>query len=138
MKLNLQFPPRPEYAADHAKLIVKTAYEISSVALDYSVESLHLVDEIIEGFRRDNIKPEQIGETLFGFGCYMGEVFVRNESAEWKRADETPMKDLTNMPLLIQMPDGGIGNPIGKVLKRLENGDVDNLSYFYQVFTKKK
>lgn len=136
MNLKLMYPPTPEYASAFADDIVQAARNVSHVELDYSPESLGLVDRIIEGFRDDNLGTEQIGETLFGFGCYVGEVFVRNTGGVWRNASETPMDAFAGVPLVIEMLDKSIVNPIGKVFKRLENGDVDNLAYFYQVFAK--
>jgi hypothetical protein len=44
------------------------------------------------------------------------------------------MRDVSNMPLLIELHKGGVGNPIGKVIKRFQNGKEDSLVYFYRVF----
>jgi hypothetical protein len=72
---------------------------------------------------------------LFGFGCYVGEVFVRNAGGKWRNSAETPLAELAGLPLLIELGTESFCNPIGKVFKRLENGEVDSLPYFYQVFT---
>jgi len=136
MKLNLRFPPTPEYAEQHAEIMVQAAKEISGAELDFSPASLNAVDEIIEQMRQDGDTVEQIAETLFGFGCYVGEVFVRNKDAKWRLTEETPMKDFAGVPMVVELGPEQICNPIGKVFKRLENGKVDNLPYFYYVFTK--
>ncbi len=138
MKLNLKYPPTPECAPQFARDIVRAAHAVSKVELDYSRASLELVDKIIEGFRQDNLKLEAIGETLFSFGCYVGEVFVKNAGAVWKKTSETPMKPVADMPIVVQLPNGTIANPLGKVFKRFENGEPDSLPYFYYVFAKEK
>ncbi len=138
MKLNLKYPPTPEYAPKFAQGIVEAARNVSKVELDYSPESLKLVDEIIEGFRREGLELEDIGMTLFGFGCYAGEVFVKNAGAVWKKTVDTPMKAAAGAPMVVALPNGNVTNPIGKVFKRFENGAVDGLPYFYHVFTTKK
>lgn len=138
MELRLKYTPTPEYAPKFAGDIVEAARNVSKVELDYSPESLKLVDEIIEGFRKDGLKLQNIGETLFGFGCYAGEVFVKNAGAVWRKTSETPMKAAAGMPIVIELPNGNITNPIGKVFKRFENGAVDSLPYFYHVFAKKE
>ena len=89
MKLALKIPPTPEYASMHADQIVQGAKEISKIELDYSPESLNLVDEIIENFRQEGLASKDIGETLFGFGCYVGEILVRNAEGVWKNTDDT-------------------------------------------------
>jgi hypothetical protein len=52
MRLRLKYPPTPENAAKFAADIVSSAARISRAQLDCSVESLKVVDDIIEGFRR--------------------------------------------------------------------------------------
>jgi hypothetical protein len=134
MKLNLKFPPTPENAPKLSELIVESAQRISKKKLDYSPDSLKTVDGIIEGFRTEKLKIENIIETLFCFGCYVGEVFIRNTGGLWKWTTEIPVEIFSNEPLLLQTPNSGIANPIGKVMKRFQNGDVDSLSYFYHMF----
>jgi hypothetical protein len=135
MQLRLKYPPTVENAPRFAADMVGSAAEISGVDLDYSVASLKAVDDIIEGFRQDGCAADQIAATLFGFGCYVGEVFVRHAGGEWRNAAETSMAKLAGFPLVIAFGKETLCSPIGKVFKRLENGEEDNLPYFYQVFT---
>jgi hypothetical protein len=135
MRLRLKYQPIPENAPKFAGDIVAAAAEISGVALDYSADSLKDVDDIIERMRQDGCTSEQLAETLFGFGCYVGEVFVRQAGGRWRNAADTAMADLAGFPLVVELGEEHFCNPIGKVFKRLENGEEDNLPYFYQVFT---
>ena len=134
MELNLKYEPIPANAGKFAADMVISAREISGVTLDYSPGSLREVDTIIEDFRRDGVTSEMVGETLFGFGCYVGEVFVRNRNGRWRLTAETPMRDVAGLPFVIELPDGTFCNPMDKVFKRLENGFEDDLPYFYTVF----
>jgi hypothetical protein len=136
MQLRLMYPPTPEAAPMHAELCVSAAREVDGIELDYSVESLVKLDGIIENLRREGVASEQVAETLFTFGCYVGEVFVRQAGGRWCLAEGTPMAGATGFPLIIQLGANGYCNPIGKVFKRLEQGEEHNLSYFYQVFTR--
>jgi hypothetical protein len=138
MRLRLKYPPTPENAAKFAADIVRSAAEISGATLDYSVESLKLVDDIIEGFRQDGCKSDQIGETLFAFGCYVGEIFVRQAGGKWVTTAGTSMERMSGFPLAVETGKDSATNPIGKVFKRLENGEGDDLPYYYQVFSKPK
>lgn len=138
MDLRLRYAPiatnAPLFAAD----IARSAFEVDRIDLDYRPGSLIDVDRIIEGFRREGLTPDQIGETLFGFGCYVGEVFVRNAGGVWRATEETSMHDAAGGPFLIELPHGGPAryvNPLDKVFKRLENGPEDDLPYFFRVFT---
>jgi hypothetical protein len=132
-------PPTAENAHIYADFIAQQALKVSKVKLDYSPKSLEKVDDIIEGFRREGQTSSQISATLFSFGCYVGEVFVRHAGAKWKDVDQTPMKEFAGgAPIVVELPSGTVCNPIGKIVKRLENGQVDSLAYFYKAFTTKK
>jgi len=124
------------HAFAHAEAIVKIAKEQSGVDLDFSPESLVAVDEIIEGFRREDLTVDEVLATLFSFGCYLGEILVRNHGGAWKKADDTPMKGKAGAPLVVELPHGHICNPLRKTYKRMQNGPVDSVQYFYQVVTR--
>ncbi len=95
------------------------------------------MDDIIESFRREGQSFDAVRVSLFCFGCYVGEVFVRNAGAVWKKADIYP-EGFTNAPIVVKLPNGMVCNPIDKVVKRLQNGEVDSQVYFYNVFTEVK
>jgi hypothetical protein len=80
--------------------------------------------------RRDGVPADAVGGTLFGFGTYVGEVFVRNAGAHWIDFNET-QKRLFGHAFGIEMPGGVVWNPLGKVFKRLENGVEDSIEFFY-------
>jgi hypothetical protein len=126
LKYDITSANAPRFAAD----IVKCAREISRADLDYSVQSLAKVDEIIEGFRKDGSNSDDILATLFGFGCYVGEVFVRHAGFKWREATEEEMESVA-APLVIEKADCLV-NPIGKVLKRMEDGEENFLPDFYE------
>jgi hypothetical protein len=136
MNLRLKHDPIPENASLLAADIVRVAQNVSGVTLDYSVASLQQVDDLIEGMKSEGCTSEQIAETLFGFGCYIGEVFVRHAGASWQRTGQTPMANLGGFPLVIRLQGDSYCNPIGKAFKRLENGVEDSLPFFYAVFVK--
>src|SRR5690348_1578432 len=114
MQLRLKYPPTIENAPKFAADIVDSAAEISGVELDYSVASLDSVDEILEGLRQDGCTSEQVAETLFGFGCYVGEVMVRQANGRWRNAAETVIAQQVRFPLIIELGSGKLCNPIGK------------------------
>ena len=134
MRLRLKYEAVPANAARFAADMVVSAREVSGVELDYSASSLRTVDSIIQDFRADGVTSDMVGETLFGFGCYVGEVFVRNRGGRWRLTAETPMRDFAGMPFVIELPDGEWCNPMDKVVKRLDNGPEDDLPYFYRLF----
>jgi hypothetical protein len=133
MELFLEFPPTPENGPIHAGLAVNAAWEVSRVDLDYSVASLQDVDAILERFHQDGVNQEAIGSILFAFGCYVGEVFVRHAHGQWVDVDASAMKGAASF-MVLELPGGKYCNPIGKVFKRVENGDEDSVAYFFAVF----
>jgi hypothetical protein len=140
MRLRLQYPPIPEYAAKHAQLAVEAARNVDAIDLDYSPKSLAQIDHIITRFHNEGLQPDQIGETVFTFGCYVGEVFVQHHGGIWKMSDDTNLpKELKDKNLMvIEMPNGDVWNPIGKTFKLLENGEVDSVVYFYYIAIKEE
>ena len=139
MDLRLQLPPTPENAAKHAQLAADAAWNVDHVKLDYSPESLAEVDSIVGRFHSEGLTPEQIGSTIFSFGCYVGEVFVRHQRGVWKMPADADLPDFLkedNNMMVVQLPSGAVWNPIGKAFKLLENGQPDSVAYFYHVATK--
>lgn len=134
MQLRLKYPPMPRNAQRFAADMVEAARQISGAELDYSPESLEVVDQIIEGIRAEGVALEDVAETIFGFGCYTGEVFVRAGHGRWDMATEEEQR-FTAGPFLVREPDGSWHNPVGKAFHRFENGPEDSLAYFYQVRT---
>jgi hypothetical protein len=135
MELRLKYPATPEAAPLHARECVSAVKNVDGVELDYSVESLVTLDGILEGLREDGTRSRQVGETLFSFGCYVGEVFVRHAGGRWRSPRGTPMAGASGFPLIIELPGGSFCNPIGKVFKRLDEGREHDLAYFYRAFT---
>src|SRR5438128_1417482 len=136
MNLRLQYPPIPENAATLAQLAVDAARNVDSIELDYSPQSLAKVDGIIAKFHSEGLTENQIGSTIFSFGCYVGEVLVRHQGGVWKMPAQSIWSKLgfgnTNM-MVVETPNGNVWNPIGKAFKLLENGKADSVSYFYEV-----
>ncbi|MFC4606652.1 hypothetical protein [Streptomyces maoxianensis] len=92
--------------------------------LDYSVDSLRLVDFMVDGVRRGRPDGTQVAGLLQGLGAYTGEVMVRRAGARW--VDFSPeQRELFGQPVGVRMPDGRMWNPLGKVVNRFELGDPD-------------
>jgi hypothetical protein len=135
-QLSLKYEPVPENAALFAADIVATAADLGYPVLDYSPESLETVDGIVESFRQDGLTAERMASTLFCFGCYVGEVFVRNGHGTWTSKEGTGMQDLAMFPIVLQRGPDHFTNPVDKVFKRMENGEIDSLPFFYTAFTR--
>ncbi|MGJ7498610.1 hypothetical protein ACSFA8_26635 [Variovorax sp. RT4R15] len=98
--------------------------------LDYSPESLRSVDKAVLGFHDEKLTMNDMGETVFVFGCYVGEVIVRNRGAKWVMPDEKLQKVGFTM-MGVQLKDGTFLNPIGKTIKLLEDGTENSVFFFY-------
>lgn len=116
----------PRMAAD----VVKMAREGAGVRLDYTPGSLALLDRIIDGIRRERPPTEAVTRTLLGFGAYTGAVLVRGAGAAWLDFDPG-QRDIFGQPFGIRTPDGRVWNPLGKAVKRFQNGPEDSLRLFY-------
>jgi hypothetical protein len=136
MELRLQFPPTPEHMADHAASAVAATLKVDGIELDYGVSSLTEVDRILGGFHDEGLGAEQIGETIFSFGAYIGEVIVRSAGGSWITVEPGhPMWSANSWPL-VKLGQANVTNPMGKAFNRVENGAIDSIPYFYDVFTR--
>ena len=129
VELRLPFPPLPEHMANHAHHLVGVVQRIDGVVLDYTVDSLRNVDELLGGFHSAGDDADQMAETLFQFGAYIGEVAVRHASGRWivRTADGAPSEEWP----MVQLPSLRLVNPIGKAFNRVRNGPIDAIPYFY-------
>jgi hypothetical protein len=136
MNIRLPQPPIPENAHSYAAMAVTLAKNVEKFVLDYSPKSLEIVDGNLDRFHRDRAPLEQIATALFAFGCYVGEVFVRHAGGTWLKEDDTQMRGLAGFFIVVGLPNDKVCNPIGKVFKRVQSGEVESLPYFFHVFTK--
>ena len=131
MKLRLQYPAMPRNAVDHAELAVEVARDQYDNELDFSPESLERLDDEIDTLREDGLDGEEAAEVLFVFGCYLGEVMVRNLGGAWVPTPQSSLQGVSPWPMVVALPDGSAWDTIGKVYKRLELGDAEYLPTFF-------
>lgn len=133
VELHLKYPPVPQNAARFADDIAVAAAEVSGVRLDYTPESLDLVDTIFDEFRAGGVAGEQLAETLFGFGCYLGEVLTRHAGGRWRLTTDDERAG-AGWPMVVELGGQRWCDPIGKAFRRLENGSEQSLRGFYTTF----
>ena len=75
-----------------AAIAVDAAAKIDGQHLDYSPASLKIVDQLVLGFRKDGATTKTMNKVLFTFGCYVGEVMVRNLGYKWDNPNEKTRK----------------------------------------------
>jgi hypothetical protein len=133
MQLQLKYAATPANAPRFAGDVTISASRVSGLNLDYTPDSLTLVDTIFDGFRADSVTSDQIAETLFSFGCYVGEVLTRHAGGRWRETAEDE-QSVVGWPMVVDLGSQRWCNPIGKAFKRLENGQENSLRHFYTVF----
>jgi hypothetical protein len=112
--------------------------------LDYSVESLELVDDYLEQMRQRQLEVEAYMKVVLRTGSYVGEVIRRNaQGKEYHWLDYrgavsiSPMvKDFgESLGTAAVLWDGasGLSFPVGKIVKFLENGREDSVKFFARV-----
>jgi hypothetical protein len=132
----------PETARDAAADAVQSARDSLGVELDYSPDSLAAVDRILHGVHLAGRKSRDLPGAVLIFGCYVGEVLIRDLGGAWLRPEEAGFQGATGHPIVLALPDATDGthlvcNPLGKVGKRIDNGPEDSLPSFYQALRSK-
>lgn len=121
MDLRLNYPVSVGTASRFAADIVASAAKISGVHLDYSLKSLQAVDELFEAMRRDGMTSAKMGATVFGFGCYIGDVLVRSAGGRWVDRADTDVNGIP-FPMVVLLPSGRRFNAIGLAFGRIDQG----------------
>lgn len=128
MQVHLNPPLEPGSAPRLAAAIVAAAADISDAALDYSPESIGVVEDIVDGFRAEGVSGEEMAESLVGFGCYLGEIVTRHIGGVWRPA---PATHPTTAPFVVALPDARECHPIDWVFSRLESGAAVSIRALY-------
>ena len=122
-----KFASTDEFAQWLANEAVKDAWEQNHIKLDYTVESIKRVEQILGGLHAQYTKdPSTLSVKGLGaaYGAYIGEVIRRSEpGAHWQRDDETGEKSYP----IIWGPTAGHSYPMAWCYHRILNGDEDNV-----------
>jgi hypothetical protein len=125
----------PQHAKFLAVSIVDNLNKNLFLGLDYSPESLGLIDVLIEQMRINDIDEIVVAKNLYSLGCYAGEVIVKSLGGEWVSKNDIRARPTGNTPLIIEMSNGAVADPIGKVLDYYEDEFTQNLTTFFEVFS---
>lgn len=103
----------------------------SGLSLDYSPESLKIVDSFLEEARS---RPrEEVAALVVAVGCYVGEVVCRHLGGQWRDIADTSMGKVASAPVVVELPGEMFCNPLGKVAKRLNQGEGDSVAFFFHM-----
>lgn len=127
-----KFANTDEFVQWLANEAVKDAWEQNHIKLDYSVESIKNVEQLLGGLHSQYTKdPATLSVESLGsaYGAYIGEVIRRTEpGAHWQRDDEMGEKSYP----IIWGPTAGHSYPMAWCYHRILNGDEDNVWVKYR------
>jgi len=127
-------PPAAEYAA---KIVAEVAPLLGeNKQIDFSPNSLVVIDALLDRMRETT--KVDVSKALLILGVYVGEVFIRNIGGKWMNREESGMAELATGPLVVSLASGTFLNPLGKVLKRFDQGNGESLAYYYQAVVKQE
>lgn len=114
-----------------AQRLVKE-FEALDIRLDYSVESLRLIEDYINKnstgskFKKNSFFASDTDSKTFALGAYLGEVIRKNSvGVRWNTENsESPIDYIQ------ETPDGSKAFTINKAFKRIYNGEEDSIHHF--------
>ncbi|GAV15057.1 hypothetical protein PBN151_5036 [Paenibacillus sp. NAIST15-1] len=125
-----------EMVVHHTKLAIQIA-EKTGHTLDFSSESIHRVEDILDNYANDYashddmVKPldREVWSIAAIWGIYVGEIMriELGEACRWEEVDGG----------YLLIAHGAQANPIGKAYKRIVNGPEDNIVSFYDIIGEK-
>lgn len=105
--------------ASRAQIQVRAAWESKKVLLDFTPESLTILDDLIASdVARRPKDPEALSEII---GAYLGEVVARRLGARWQGSEDAPRLNLQGTTL----------DPVEAALRRVTQGRRQSLMVFY-------
>ena len=123
-----------------ANWLVK-AFQSLDQNLDYSLKSVELIEDLLTEQFPDGVPKtgglfeEGTGGKLFAISSYIGEVIIRNTVAtKWVTDDDDPRGEL-NIKLV--SANSTAMYPAHRVMKRIQNGEEDNVYHYTALAVKK-
>src|SRR5262245_50220594 len=122
---------------------------LDAARLDFTVESLALVDDYLDQMRQRNLEGEDYGKVVLRCGAYVGEVILRNAKGktyhwlDYKGAlkinkDIAAFGESLGSAAVLWDSATGLTFPLGKVMKFLDNGREDSVQFFAKVMMEKE
>lgn len=129
--LERKFKNTDELVQRLAAEAVNDSRQQNHVELDYSIESIQLVDDALGGMHTRYVKNSSsvsVNGLASAYGAYIGEVIRRSEpGAKWERDD--PVGGENSYPITW---DGKHSYPMAWCYRRIVNGSEDNVWVKYQ------
>lgn len=131
--LRLQLTPVPQHMPALASQFVDVVRNNDRFHLDYSPATVEFVDRFLQRFSDAGISNNDFAETIFVAGAYLGQIMVLHRQAQWisTRQMEPDMRQKL-MPVVLQLPNGSITDPITQVFRRYSMGKKESLQEYFQ------
>lgn len=106
----------------------------SNLQLDYSEQSLKIIDVLIENLRIECIDEEKAVDKIMALGAYTGEVIKRHTGGHWTQPVLAGFpKDGSTYSVVFLLPNNVGLNPLGRVLKYFRLGSSYSIVAFYEM-----
>ncbi len=106
----------------------------SSAKLDFSEESLKVIDVLIEQLRKEGNDEKAAENEIMAFGAYIGEIIKLNYGGKWTTPELAGFpKDGATYSVVFQLTNGAGINPLGRVLKYFRHGSKYSVNIFYDL-----
>ena len=128
----LDLKPSPRTAPQFAARAVSIVQQKFGFSLPYNPPSLIVVDALVDKIKETGATEQQASGLLFGLGCYVGEVFVRNAGASWRATAEMGMAHVCGFPVVLALRSGEGCNPVGKVFGRFREGQGHSVADLFE------
>ena len=112
-------------------------------SMNFSIESLEILEQYLESLRTNLPEDEELVKITLRAGSYIGEVIRKNSSIKYNWLE---FEEAAKLSTQIRQMEFGLGTaailwaepdnfifPLAKVLKRLDNGQEDNVQFFAKV-----
>jgi len=94
----------------------------------YNVESVAYIDGYIERNLRGATDRQTLAKFISLLGSFIGEALRSKHGGQWIVADNSPILKIQRGEMMHMV------QPFGKVEKRIANGEVDSLVFFFNEF----
>jgi len=127
-------PTASEFGLKCAVQTAKMALELDGAVLDFTPKTLGYVEASLNRLHNEGNRSSTHPNTVLAFGGYVGEMLVRNAGGQWTYGRDVPGGFPGDPEMIyVRMPVGGVVNPMGKVAKRLDGDESDNVDVFYKL-----
>jgi hypothetical protein len=120
--IQLNIAPTPLSVQGYAGDAVKQMHKVYGFDLDYSVESLRFVDQVLQEWRAGGAPIEAVTKSLYALGSYAGETLRRRIPAHWIEPPEEQTGELNSLFVFIELADGREWRPIAIAFNALMSG----------------